>query len=298
MKGRELERAQRFFLTSVSLITSYGPYGQNVMAAEWTMQISYNPMLIAVFIHEGSRSLYNIKKTKKFAVNVASETQSTLVSVAGGYSRREIDKLGLQDLFHTTKSRKTGLPLIPGCVVVAECKLLSTKKTGDHHMIVGQVVSMRHDEKKRPLIYHARKYFRVGQPIEPTREKIRVDTMTFDFFNGNQSTFLIKMAGVLVKSKKMVMVLDNGCRESFLTIPCIRTEKYRDNKVELKAHLKKMGLDVLLAGKPKLKRIVLKNKGRIMRLNFVLFNGRLRGNPKSHTWKEFRRDSFLKSLVK
>src|SRR5579872_2489972 len=127
--------AQRFFMTGVSLITSYGPHGKNVMAAEWTMQISYNPLLIAVFIHKGSSTLSNIKSTKKFGINLSSEKQSTLVSIAGGYSRKEIDKLKINDLFKITESRKTHLPMICGCIVNAECKLVVIKKIGDHDMV-------------------------------------------------------------------------------------------------------------------------------------------------------------------
>ena len=84
------QSAQRLFMTGVSLITSNGPNGKNVMAAEWTMQISYEPMLIAVFIHEESNTLKNIKKTKQFGVNVASEKQSTLASIAGGIPERKL----------------------------------------------------------------------------------------------------------------------------------------------------------------------------------------------------------------
>jgi flavin reductase (DIM6/NTAB) family NADH-FMN oxidoreductase RutF len=44
------DRRTRQFLTNVRLITSDGPYGPNVMAAEWTHYISYSPGLIAVNI--------------------------------------------------------------------------------------------------------------------------------------------------------------------------------------------------------------------------------------------------------
>ncbi len=40
------------FVTNVGLITSNGPYGHNIMAAEWTHHISYNPGLIAVCIQD------------------------------------------------------------------------------------------------------------------------------------------------------------------------------------------------------------------------------------------------------
>ena len=34
------------FVTNVGLITSNGPYGYNIIAAEWTHQVSYSPSLI------------------------------------------------------------------------------------------------------------------------------------------------------------------------------------------------------------------------------------------------------------
>jgi hypothetical protein len=42
------DRRTRQFLTNVGLITTDGPYGPNVMAAEWTHHVSYSPSLIAI----------------------------------------------------------------------------------------------------------------------------------------------------------------------------------------------------------------------------------------------------------
>ena len=83
MNQKIAEKAQRYFTTGISLVTSYGPYGRNVMAAEWTMQISYKPMLIAIFIHEDSATFENIKKTKEFGINVSSDSQTMAVNIAG-----------------------------------------------------------------------------------------------------------------------------------------------------------------------------------------------------------------------
>jgi flavin reductase (DIM6/NTAB) family NADH-FMN oxidoreductase RutF len=57
------------------MITSRGSNGPNIMTAEWVMQISYQPVLIGVFIHEGSQTLKNIEKSKEFGINVASQEQ-------------------------------------------------------------------------------------------------------------------------------------------------------------------------------------------------------------------------------
>ena len=96
-----MDNVHRYFATTVALITTKGSkYGQNVMAAEWTMQISYEPMLIAVIVHE-SPTYWNMEQNRVFGVNIASEEQAELVNIAGGYSGTEIDKLAIPSAFVT-----------------------------------------------------------------------------------------------------------------------------------------------------------------------------------------------------
>src|SRR5574337_437220 len=291
MQSKITQQAQRFFMTSISLITSYGPCGPNVMAAEWTMQISHKPMLIAVFIHKGSSTLVNIKKTKRFGVNVASEKQATLVSVAGGYSRKEIDKLKIRGLFHMTESKRGRLPLIANCLVNAECELHSVKKIGDHNMVVGKVYSIIYDESKKPLIYHRNRYFHVGKIIEPVRHNVLVNKKIFDEFCGpNQNKFILKCTGVLIRSKNMLLVLDDEISSQGCTIPYVRPQKNKDYKKELENYLKKMNLRVMLKEEPRIKRLIMKYKNKNQRINFILFEGTLENNPESHHWKTIQSD--------
>lgn len=294
-----MQNAQRLFITGISLITSNGPNGQNVMAAEWTMQISYEPMLIAVFIHEESNTLKNIKKTKQFGVNVASEKQSTLASIAGGYSRKEIDKLSVHNSFQILKSKKTKIPLIANCLINAECKLFTIKKIGDHTMVVGRVISIRYDETKSPLAYHRNRYFRIGSMIEPIRDKVTVSKKTFDFFHKqSKNKFILKCAGVLVRSKNKMLVVDSTERNSVSTIPYIQPKRNQDYKRSLENHLQNMKFDIIMKEGPKLKRLILKNGNKIQRINFILFEGKLKNRSEVYFWKPIKTDSFLKSLIK
>lgn len=299
MKNKSAQQAQRFFVTGLSLITSYGTRGGNVMAAEWTMQISHKPMLIAVFIHEGSSTLENIKKTKRFGVNVTSEKQASLVSIAGGYSRKEIDKLKIHNSFHI-QSNKRNLPLIAGCIVNAECKLFTIKKIGDHTMVVGKVISIRYDKTKKPLAYHRNRYFKIGQIIEPIRDKVSVNKKTFDVFHKkSQNRFILKCVGALVRSENKILILNNDMEQnSIKTIPHTQPKSGKDNKKELEKHLENLKIDITLRDEPKIKRLLIKNENRIQRINFILFNGRLKSKTRSFDWKTIKEDSFLKSLIK
>ena len=72
------DRLTRQFLTNVGLITSDGPYGPNVMAAEWTHHISYSPKSNCCKYRGRDTTAENIKDSKEFGVNLASEDQNIL----------------------------------------------------------------------------------------------------------------------------------------------------------------------------------------------------------------------------
>ena len=297
MNRRIAEKAQRYFTTGVSLITSSGTHGQNVMAAEWTMQISYNPMLIAVFIHEDSATFENIKKTKEFGINVSSEEQTMAVNIAGGYSRREIDKLKIKDSFEFLRSRKIKAPMISGCIINAECKLVTMKKLGDHIMVVGKAVTMSYDATKKPLIYHSGRYFRIGSMIDPFRKVVNVGDEIFNWFSLlSKGKFVLKCVGLTIKSNNKILVLKQTKNTSYVTIPFVVPKRGTEYSKILDSYLKKSGLSATINNVPILKRLTLKNKKKIQRINFVLFEGKLKTGIKNHMWQSSKLNPLLQVL--
>lgn len=161
------------FVTNVGLITSSGPNGPNIMAAEWTYYVSYSPALISVHIGggispSGKATAENIKATKEFGVNIASQEQTVFSSIAGGSSGREIDKIGvLQEMgaqFYNAK--KINAPMLKGACTNAECKVKEIIEVGDHVMVIGEVVEIESDAAKPPLVYSGNKYYGLGGHIE------------------------------------------------------------------------------------------------------------------------------------
>src|SRR5688572_9263758 len=166
-----MDNVHRYFATTVGLITTKGSKGRNVMAAEWTLHVSYDPMLIAIFIHE-SPTYSNIQETQVFGVNIASDQQAELVNIAGGYSGTEIDKLGIPGTFETYDAENVDVPMIKGCALNAECKVTAIEKIGDHIMVVGEATSAKYDEKKFPLIYTRGNYRRLSSSKIPSGRKV------------------------------------------------------------------------------------------------------------------------------
>jgi flavin reductase (DIM6/NTAB) family NADH-FMN oxidoreductase RutF len=145
------DRRTRQFITNVGLITSDGPFGPDVMTAEWTHHISYSPSLIAVNVRGEDATAYNIIESKEFGVNLG-----------------DVDKVGvlkgMDVMFYNGNKIKT--LMVSGCAMNAECKLQRHEEIGDHIMFIGEVVEISADENVRPLIYHNGKYWILRENIE------------------------------------------------------------------------------------------------------------------------------------
>lgn len=165
------------FITNVGLITSDGPIGPDVMAAEWTHHISYNPGLIAICIRPHDATHENIQATKEFGVNIASTEQGLLSSMAGGSTGREVNKIKvLEELgFKFYKAEKIKALMIQDAVLNIECKLFKEISLGDHTMFVGEVVAASLNADKVPITYNKGKYgqvvYNIPKPSQEERER-------------------------------------------------------------------------------------------------------------------------------
>ena len=167
----------RKFITNVGLVTSTGPYGDNIMAAEWTHHISYSPGMIAICIDTDEATYSNIKETKEFGVSLCSTSQAVLSSVSGGNTGKEVDKIkALEELgFKFYKGKKIKALMVTDAALNVECKLVEELKLGDHIMMVGEVIEASKTDKE-PLAYHQGKYWRISEtlPKPPDEERERI----------------------------------------------------------------------------------------------------------------------------
>ncbi len=153
MVSANLRDAFRAFTTTCALITTDGPGGPNVMAAEWTFNVSYRPFLILVAIDPANRTHDLILESQEFGVNLVSEEQVTAMGFAGHYSKADTDKLS-SELFETYPARRIHAPMIRGSLLNAECRLVETHALGDHTAFVGEVVELSVDPDRKPVVLH------------------------------------------------------------------------------------------------------------------------------------------------
>jgi flavin reductase (DIM6/NTAB) family NADH-FMN oxidoreductase RutF len=272
------DSVHRYFATTVGLITTNGKWGPNVMAAEWTMHVSYEPMLVAIFIHD-SPTLWNIKDAGAFGVNIASDDQAALVNIAGGYSGTEIEKLAIPHTFQTYAG-SLGVPMIKGCALACECKVVSVQEVGDHVMVLGEATSASFDEKKFPLIYTRGNYRRLGAKLPSGRKTIRVPKSAYAELAGMAAgQFVLKCAVAIVKGGRKTLYVKTG--KSWV-LPMIAVGKGADYKKALASHLASMGVQAEVGRTAGIKRAVVKSGRQALRANFVVFY--CTAEPKGDGW--------------
>lgn len=128
------------------LVTSISKEGKgNVCAVAWACPVSHDPPLIMIALQHRHRTTANINETGVFAINVPTFDLLKRVKIAGSESGWESDKLELIDL--TFKKGKVGCPVIEECIGWAECSVRDKYRCGDHTVYVGEVITVKADEK-------------------------------------------------------------------------------------------------------------------------------------------------------
>lgn len=163
-----LPRIQQRFAHTIGLITSGGgDTPPNVMACEWTVVVSWDPIMIMVVIGQDDLTNELIQASGEFGVSICADTQGHLASRAGNVSGRDYFKLTdpeFQDLVHP--ARHIRAPLIRDAVLSAEC-IVEQKVdiNGSYTGFIGRVVAGQINEGVKPLVYHQGKFFRLGGQI-------------------------------------------------------------------------------------------------------------------------------------
>jgi flavin reductase (DIM6/NTAB) family NADH-FMN oxidoreductase RutF len=123
----------------------YGMYAVTVMSegedhgmlANWVMQAAFTPPMLVVALENDSKSLPMIRDARAFIVNVLAAGQRELAAQLGRSSRHQPYKL------HTVPARPapvTGAPILTEGLGWLECRLVATMPSGDHTLVLGEVV--------------------------------------------------------------------------------------------------------------------------------------------------------------
>jgi len=137
---------------------SYGVYvvgvahagRRDAFTAAWLMQVSFDPLLVALSINPGNASYPLLLGSGRFAASVLARGQLELARRFGTRSGRDEDKLAGV----AWRPGPGGAPILAETLAFIECEVVDSRPAGDHELVLARVVGggvLREDAS--PLTY-------------------------------------------------------------------------------------------------------------------------------------------------
>ncbi|MEO8090478.1 MAG: flavin reductase family protein [Gemmatimonadales bacterium] len=125
---------------------------RDAFTAAWVMQVSFDPLLLALSINPEHASYPLLHAGRGFTVNVLKQGQLDLARRFGTRSGRDEDKLAGVPW----RPGRTGAPILEDALAYFECELSGEMGAGDHELTLGRVTGGRVlDPAGSPLVYAA-----------------------------------------------------------------------------------------------------------------------------------------------
>lgn len=138
------------FATGVAVITTEHEAKLQGMTINSLTSLSTNPPKLIICLTEGTRTANAVLGRKSFVVNILTEAQK---EISGRFAKPgEEHFAGLE-----TDFTDSGLPVLRGTAATFECEVDSVLDGGDHHIVVGRVISCV-ARQQSPLLFHKGSY--------------------------------------------------------------------------------------------------------------------------------------------
>lgn len=164
--SKQFRAALGAFATGVTVVTAHDGQGRDVgLTANSFNSVSLDPPMVLWSLGKSSSSFDAFMETEHFAVHILASSQEDLSS---RFARKGTDRFAGLDC-----ARGIGdIPLLDGCSARFECRTAVRHDSGDHVIIVGEVLSFT-SLPQPPLVFHGGKYGllmkRAAGEAEPAR---------------------------------------------------------------------------------------------------------------------------------
>ena len=160
----ELAQAYRTVPTGLFLFTTVADGHPNVQFAFRALGIQDDPPYVLVGVQNRNYSLYAIRETREFGLNVCSEAQVPAIDASRGLSGREVpDKIARLGL-ETFAARHIKAPLIAGCHANVECRVVDSMEGPGVTLFMAEALAVYLDRERPPVLRLAGKTYFMGGP--------------------------------------------------------------------------------------------------------------------------------------
>jgi len=165
------ERFFGYYPGTVAVVTAAHAGVRNVMSAGWHTALSAEPPLYGVALGRTRHTHGLVTASGAFAVHfLPFERAEAIAGVGSTSGRGGLDKFARFGL-PTSDGAVLDLPILHDAYLAYECRVTAVHETGDHDLVVGEVVAVHHrpeayDERRmldatkaRAAVYYGRSLF-------------------------------------------------------------------------------------------------------------------------------------------
>lgn len=117
--------------------------------ANTVVQITSNPMTIAISINHNNYTNEIIKKSNKFSISILSENSNPEIIGTFGYqSSKDVDKFEDFDVKELEE-----MPILTDSCGSIVCKVIQTMETNTHTVFLGEIITMENYSEDTPMTY-------------------------------------------------------------------------------------------------------------------------------------------------
>ena len=137
----------------LGVFESDAPSGINVITLCFSMTCSYKPSMMAISIHNRSKSYHLLKSTQEFVLAVPGESMAREALFCGVESGHEVDK-ARECGFRLINSERVSVPGLKSAIANIELVVKAKVDTGDHLTVMGEVrrYAVDGDSRERNLL--------------------------------------------------------------------------------------------------------------------------------------------------
>jgi flavin reductase (DIM6/NTAB) family NADH-FMN oxidoreductase RutF len=162
----ELERVMHEMPYGLYIVGSKEDDGKvNGMMADWVMQVSFEPRLVAVAFETTSHTLANIRARKHFSVNLLAQDDESMELArrfaqpfsgekVQGRKGEERTKVHYKLEGVPYQESPHGTPVLDAAMAWFECELMDETQIGDHVLVVGAVLDGGMLKEAEPMTSH------------------------------------------------------------------------------------------------------------------------------------------------
>ena len=147
MDSATFRRTCSRFATGVAIATVIAEDGSpHGMTVNSLTSVSVDPPMVLICVDYSSNLLAMFRASLRYGLSILDEDQQEL---SHRFAQRGQDRFdGIP-----WEPGATGVPLIPGALAQLECEIRTVVESGDHAVLIAQVVAARESAGGRPLLY-------------------------------------------------------------------------------------------------------------------------------------------------